>query len=308
MTTFAYPTALTAMALALAFSACTQGNGTNPITTGRDRTVTVGSLPGTQNPTANTSIERYETEGQADAVSYDSTTDTFTVDNLPFDGNDVYDRDDQVMTLNTFRVYENNNVAPHRQYKALYIEGATTRVAVIRTGDYLDYGFGGFLYARNGAVSLPTGQATYTGQYAGLRVFENRSGIQYTQADIDLDVDFDDFITDGAVEGFLTNRRIIDPTTGADLGPVEADGASLTFLTGAISEAGEVAGTVGSLRTDMGIPEDFEQGEYYAVIGDNGNEIAGVLVMTANDPDLTITTDDDVNIQETGGFYLLKNP
>lgn len=286
-----------------ALVACTGGDGTNPI---NDPSAFRGSADdvGTDGATASDSIERYEEDGQATDISYDAANDQFIVNNLAFDGTGTYDRDNVVPTLNGFRVYENTNTTERREYKALYLESTSglSRVAVVRTGSYQGYGFGGFVYARDGSVTLPTtGQATFTGDYAGERVFDGQSGLQYTQADAQLIVDFEDFDSTRAVEGTLTNREVLDQT-----GAVIDTLPTLILATGSITDAGEITGTASSQRFDTDTSEfvDFESGNYYAVIGGaDADEIVGVVVIEADDPDV-----DGVTIQETGGFITYKTP
>lgn len=293
-------------AAVLAVAACsgTSGNdGVNLVTIG---VPVEGDIDDIGDPTIGPDdpIERYEEEGQASAITFDATTDTFTVDNLAFDGAGIYDRDDEVATLNGFRVYENNNTTARRAYKSLYLESASglSRVAVVRTGDYQGFGFGGFVYARDGAVVLPTtGQAEFTGQYAGVRVFNGQGGIQYTTADAFLEVDFEDFNTTRAIEGQLTNRQVLD-TTGAVISTLP----TLIMATGEITDAGEFTGGASSVRFDFGAGEfvDFESGNYYGVIGGaDADEIVAVIVVEAADP-----LDAAITIQETGAIIAVKTP
>ncbi|KAJ56529.1 hypothetical protein ACMU_06200 [Actibacterium mucosum KCTC 23349] len=276
-------------------------DGTNLVTIGVS-----GDIDDVGDPTLGPGdpIERFEEEGQASAITYDPGTDTFTVDNLAFDGTGVYDRDDEVATLNGFRVYENNNPTERRAYKALYLESASglSRVAVVRTGSYLGFGFGGFVYARDGEVVLPTtGQATFQGDYAGLRVFSGQGGIQYTTADAELIVDFEDFVSTRAVEGTLTNRQIFD-TSGALVDTLP----TLILATGDISDAGELTGNASSQRFDAGAGAfvDFEEGNYYGIIGGaDADEIVGVIVVQGTDPD-----DATIGFQETGAFIAIETP
>ncbi|SLN26422.1 hypothetical protein PSA7680_01153 [Pseudoruegeria aquimaris] len=266
-------------------------------------------LPGTENPTADADILRYEEDGSVSTVSYNAGADTFTVDNLPFDGDGVYDRDDVVASLNGFNVYENNNLTERRAYKALHGTSASgkTSVSIIRTGSYNGYGFGGFVYTRDGRVNLPrSGQATFTGQYAGTRVFEGMGGQQYTTGDAVLEVDFSDFAATNAVEGAIINRQVFD-LNGNPVTLFENDGVTayslptLVLATGSITTAGEIVGTASSERVPAGgtTSSTFEEGNYYAVIaGDDAEEIAGVIVVTSSDPQT------GNGVQETGGFFV----
>lgn len=60
--------------------------------------------PGTPNPTPSTSIVRYEgrdggRNGFIEAPRFDASSDSFYIDNLPFDGDNTYERDDDVGSL-----------------------------------------------------------------------------------------------------------------------------------------------------------------------------------------------------------------
>ena len=132
-----------------------------------------GALPpGTASPEPDTSIFRFEARdaeagaGYATSFTYDSDADTFEIDNLGFDGDNVYARDDQVGSLGPYAVYENDSTFDDPQtgdpvlqlpHKALYGVSASgeTEFAIGRTGAYVDYGFGGFIYQRNEGVTLP---------------------------------------------------------------------------------------------------------------------------------------------------------
>lgn len=342
-------------ALAL-LGACGEGDGTNPFDRGgdttpddttEDETTTTDPidggltpLPGTTNPTPNSAIVRYEEmtdEGNGFALRpmYHASADTFSIDNLAFDGADSYTRDDQVASLGPsgaagpFAVYEgsetvtdpvNGKEIDQIQYKAIYAVSTSgaTEVAVIRTGGYVDYGFGGYVYQRNdgNSVVIPsTGQARFEGSYAGLRDFQGRSGLEYAVAKITVDVDFDDFDGDNAqdaVKGRIYERRVYD-TDGTDITQTIVDALSvqqgvaytqlpvllLDIGPNTVDANGEVAGTHGNTVVDAdGNVTDFETGNYYAVLsGSNPNEITGIFVTEHADPRF-----DNVTTRETGAF------
>ena len=136
----------------------------------------------TTNPRAGASIERVENRdevtgnGYATDISYDAESDSFLVDNLAFDGENVYIRDvgfnaspaDAPGTLpdtgvNIFRgeqvvVDDDGENVFQFSYRALYGTSTSgqTEFAIVRTGSYVEYGFGGFVYKRNGSVTLPS--------------------------------------------------------------------------------------------------------------------------------------------------------
>ena len=290
-------------------------------------------LPGTDAPTSGRAIQRYEEEdstgnGYAQSISYDANADTFSVDNLAFDANNVYARDNVVPNLggpaaSPFRVYENAAIyqddvtgAPINQFphKAIYGESATgrTRFAIVRTGAYIPYGFGGFMYQRDDGVVLPAnGQAALVGNYAGLRDFDNRGGLEYVTGDMQVDIDFRDFNKGRGVKGSVTNRQIFD-LNGANIsgGLTTALGVAnlpvLLFVVGpGVSDNnGEVTGgVVSSYLNAGGAVQVFEEGKYYAVLSGSGAdmEMTGVIVATADDPRYS-----GVTVRETGGFILYR--
>ncbi len=314
---------MTALAAVFVFTACDgnpfgviTGTGTGSGTgTGTGTTTTVGgvTLPqgtgSTDTPSAAAGITRYETSGSTEDVTYDATADTITIDNLPFDGTGVFDRDDVLPTLipTGFEIYENNNLTERRAYKAIRGESASgeTSFTVVRTGDYLGFGFGGFVYSRSGSVVLPTtGQATYTGAYGGTRVFDGIGGQQYTTGVATIEVDFEDFDATDAVEGFITSRAYYD-LSGTLLGTLP----TLILATGSISTSGEIGGSVSSSTLDgSGNVVAFESGEYYAVLsGDPADEMVGIIIVTGSDGDPAnglLAGTDTSTVQETGGFIV----
>ncbi|WP_102107559.1 hypothetical protein [Oceaniglobus roseus] len=293
-----------------------------------------GLPPGTASPTPSSTIFRKEARdangnGYAENIAYDGTTDTFLVDNLAFDGvtsgQSVYARGTAVSSLGPFAVYESATVAddvfngqPINQfaYRAIYgvSNSGNTQFAIVRTGSYVNYGFGGFIYQRDTGVTLPTtGQGSYTGQYAGLRDFDGVGGLEYTQGDAAVQVDFEDFNDGQGVTAQITNRRIFD-IAGNDVtqdvisawntaNPTNTIGALpvIRFRIGdGVADAnGELAGEAFS---NIG-GEGFEAGNFYAMMaGPNAEEITGVVVVTSTDPRFPSTP----TVRETGGFIVYR--
>ncbi|KAA9009855.1 hypothetical protein [Histidinibacterium aquaticum] len=297
--------------------------------------------PGTSEPSGDRRIVRYEPDGSLiDPVVYNSEDDTIIVNNIPFDGANVYQRGDAVSTLGGYAVYDADVEVPDfltgepidqiTPYRALVgmsrntvdrdgEEVPRTAFAIVRTGGYVEYGFGGFVYSREGGVTLPdddgeevfAGQARFTGDYAGMRVFSNRGGLEYTRGEMRLDLDFSDFDGVGAVKGSVTDRRAFD-VDGNRLatGPGEDD-LKLPNLIIDVQEGfdsnGEVSGGIRSyLTTDTDTLEEYEAGNFYAILAgdttdaDDGGEIVGVLVVESTDPRY------DTQVQETGGFILYR--
>ncbi|MFM2390040.1 MAG: hypothetical protein RLZZ437_1595 [Pseudomonadota bacterium] len=342
------------MKLALVAAIVLAGCGGNPFTIDRDDD---GDGPegvdGTPNATARGNITRVEERseangnGYAEGFVYDQAADTFSVDGLAFDGDNVYARDDVVASLGPYEVYEADATAPDSVTGALInqfvyraVQGRSTslvngqpatRFAIVRTGSYTGYGFGGFVYERSGPVTLPaSGDAYFTGRYAGLRDFNGVSGLQYAEADMEATIDFDDFndsdglVGDG-IRGRIYNRVIRDlagndvtsdflTALNADIAEVNPAAANLTSLPvitfkvgpGLISRNGEVAGDADSRYFDGNEVRDLEVGKYYAIISDtstiNAGEFVGVVVVEGDVPG----TNGSASFRETGGFILYR--
>ena len=326
------------LALLAMLSACGDGQ---PLFRGEDPTSPLP--PGTETPDSDRSISRFEEVddkggGYVEEVRYNRAQDTFFVDNLAFDGDNVYTRDEQVPLLSDagptqYRVFEGDEIVrdesdgdPVQQfeYRAIYGESRNrdaegnpaTSFAIVRTGAYRDYGFGGFVYDRNGGVDLPTeGQATYAGDYAGIRTFEGRTGLEYTTGEATVAVDFRDFNEGEGVQGQITDRRAFDTNgneiqTGEGPGQLALPDLSFDVGPGTLTEAGELSNGIRSYTTDEnGALEDYEEGTYYAIVaGPNAREIVGIIVIESEDPRYGTDEDDlpKVTAQETGGFIVYR--
>jgi len=292
------------------------------------------SLPGTVNPSATDAIVRREArsdgssgDGYAESVSYDSATDTFSVDNLAFDGTTGYtavrNEDGTRFGLGPFSVFESQATAidgltlvtvNQLNHRALYAIGpdGDTSIAIVRTGAYINYGFGGFIYQRDGDVSLPTsGQALYRNSdpsvpnYAGLRDFDSRSGLEYVTGEIEVAIDFDDFNDGAAVRGNVLNRRVYN-LAGDEITQdiLDAYGSGITAIPTLTFEIGAgVLDTNGELKgTVFGQEPSSETGDYYAILsGTDARTITGVIVVTSLDP-----REDFGTVRETGGFFAVR--
>ncbi|SLN48080.1 hypothetical protein [Roseisalinus antarcticus] len=299
--------------------------------------------PGTPEPQVDEGIVRYETVDAngggriTSPVSYNALDDTFSVDNLAFDGENIYQRGTAVSQMGGYAVYDaevavsdsltGNRVGQIIPYRAILgvstnttEDSSGTRVprssfAIVRTGGYVDYGFGGFVYEREGGVVLPdTGQATFSGGYGGIRVFQDRGGLEFTRGDMIIDVDFDDFNSNDGVKGRIINREAFTAagnsiTTGTGDGQLQLPNVTFVVTEGAgggIDDNGEIVGQVASTAVIDGEAQEYETGTYYAVVsGDltdpaDGGEIVGVIVMESTDPRF------DVSAQETGGFIVYR--
>lgn len=272
---------------------------------------------------------------------------TFVVNNLAFDGENAYQRSGTLPTIGDayrpFEVYEGvesvtdseGNEINQFLYRAVYGLSATgtTNFAIVRTGSYVNYGFGGFVYERKGKVTLPTtGQAGYSGSYAGLRDFAGAGGLEYVSGTMTMAVDFRDFDDGNGIQGQVRDRTIYD-INGADItgqvidalnekldlepDPVTGETVDvaldalpvLVFSVGpgVLKPSGEVDGNIASNYVKGGALESFEVGKFYALMADsaagNANEVVGIIRVEAEDPRY-----DGVTVRETGGFVLYHIP
>ncbi len=297
-------------------------------------------LPGTEAPAPNRSITRYEAReeetgnGYAENITFDPATDTFSVDNLGFDGANLYERGAPVASLGPYRVYEASDIVndpltgrpiPQFQHRLIAGTGTHTEFAIVRTGAYAGYGFGGFVMRRDGGVVLPTtGQAGYSGAYAGLQDFQGAGGLRYTTGDAFVAIDFEDFNDGDAVQGRIFNRQIFDMNgnniTAAVIGQINAEFSpepgdptiselpTILFRVGpgVIDVNGEIRGFLDSslvdYRGDGAAVIEYEAGEYYAIVaGPNSEEVVGIIVVESDYPGI-----DNLTVRETGGFILVR--
>ncbi|MAM00340.1 MAG: hypothetical protein CL583_18020 [Alteromonadaceae bacterium] len=310
-----------------------------------------GVPPGTASPSPETRIFRKEPtsaqggqagDGLATNISYDGTSDTFTVEGLAFDGGNTYQRGNAVSSLNNgaFAVYEAEtqfpdsvNAQPINQFKHRAIYGISkntdqegnpqTQFAIVRTGAYVGYGFGGFVYQRDNSVDLPSsGQAVFNGSAAGLRDFDGQGDLEYSTANVQIAIDFEDFnSTTGArgdgVRGVFSNRRVYN-IDGDDItaqvvkrindnnsaGLQSIPDARFVVGPGVLDENGDLVGEIDSRYVDNNdVVQEYETGKYYALMsGDDPDEIVGVVVLE-NSAEF-----ENVTVRDTSGFIVYRDP
>jgi len=306
-----------------------------------------GIPPGTSTPSPENALFRKEAEGDEDSdqrgngtatgITYNSADDTFTVDNIAFDGDSPYVRGVAVSSITTnsdgngeFAVYEAPSVAvdpvngeniDQFEYRAVYgvsrnrilnEDGTasttpTTQFAIVRTGEYIDYGFGGFIYQRDNSVTLPeTLQARFEGKSGGLMDSNVAGELYYTSADVVVTIDYDDFndgedIRGDGVNGRIFNRTVLD-LQGNDVTSDIAALSDQTSLPTVVFEVGpDVLDDNGDLVIDIQSQingEVFEEGKFYAIVaGDDPDEIVGVFVL-----------ENDLGYRDTSGFIVYRDP
>ena len=147
-------------------------------------------------------------------------------------------------------------------------------------------------------------------------------GLDYTTADIQIAIDFNDFNdTTGtrgdAVRGVVYNREVYDingnQITSTILSRINDDAdTNLTAIPeaqfyvgpGVLDDNGEIIGEMFSSYVDSsGQVQSYEEGNYYAIIsGDDAEEIVGVFVLESSlDPIAT-------TVRDTSGFIVYREP
>jgi len=303
---------------------------------GEGGAIIVGELPpGSDDPSVSSSIFRFEEPaddggGLVTDVEYDAANDVLNIDNIAFDGDNDYDRDGNVPSLAGYPVYSSEIATPDfltgnavRQtipvYHAIFGNSLNqdeqgnirTTFTIVRSGGFFDFGFGGFVYQRQGGVVLPvqaTGQAIFTGNYAGLRIYNNAPDLEYISGDMSLAIDFEDFNANNGVRGRVFNRQRFDES-GVYMDDLVDVNWTIRQGTDSVTEDGEVLSNVFTTELDplTGAFLTNLEGDFTGIIaGDtldinDGGEIVGVIEMEGDD-----LTRDGVTIKETGGGILYR--
>lgn len=320
----------------LALAAC----GGNPLNNDKNPGDTNPPPPPTNTDTAAASISKTEAKsadgsGYATNITYNSANDTLTVQNLAFTGDKTFTKDSTLSATGPYEVFDGPNSYADDitgtsinqfAYRAIYAKSASgaTQFAIVRTGAYTTYGFGGFLYQRNGGVTLPTsGQANYAGSYEGLMDFNGSGGLALTTGTAAMQIDFSGFNSTAtgaaaaAINGTLSNRHVYDMNgndlTNSLIAALNSKySASLTALPtalfnvgpGVLNSAGVATGALTSnVVGNTGTVNIYESGTYYVLLaGPNASEAVGVVVMTSTDP-----SNSSITQRETSGFLLMRH-
>ena len=316
-------------------------------------------LEGTENPSSTSDIYRYGSalDGVDDQQdSQNGYVSSVTVNGneievccLAFDGNpasdgtSVYTRDDVVASLNGYDVYEAEistpdfltsdaiaQIAPTRAIVGVSSNTVggqpQTRFAIVRTGGYVGHGFGGFVYEREGGVVLPTngGEARFEGNYAGMRTYIGGGGLNYTQADLAIVIDFGGFGNNTqTVRSEFGNYQVFDLNGNlVQTGFIDTDSYDLWIpitTTDALDDNGEMQASINGSVTylnDVGELQAISgSGMIYGVLaGDltdgSGGELVGVLAIdwgSVYGDDLTQPGTRTIGVSETGGFILSRS-
>lgn len=288
------------------------GTGTQPLTLEAEQVEETTEAAGSPNIYGS----EINSELTLNDLDYDPATDELVLNNLPFDGDNIYARNAAVSASvgSAFGVYE--NVGGNSNYYAVFRRAGSgySQVGTVGTDRYLSFGFGGVAAQRlDGSGALPAANTQYlfTGEYAAVRTIidpTTGSQVQYVAGTAQIDVDIADFDTTGAVEGVIVNRRFFD-NNGVQLTALDtADFISLA--TGEINfdnwTIASSTATAVSLTTGQSGASGTWQGLF---AGPNGEEVAGIVVVSGSGPvGIDPATGDfiEVQVRETGGFIATR--
>ncbi len=227
-------------------------------------------------------------------IAYDATSDTLTINNIPFDDpENKYKRIQTEAFNNGFAAYESDPAAGTNevQYFAVFrrSDSGNSQVAAAGTASYIDFGYGGAGAQRRGPnPTLPsTGIYSYNGEYAAVRTtLDTATGnqVEFVTGDTTMRVDYDDFDDTGTVGGTIQNRSLYD-TTGTQIGTLDG------FITLQDSTIDFENQTINVANASEITTTGTRGGNWKGVFaGPNGEEIAGVLFVEGGD------------VREVGGF------
>ncbi|WP_444454654.1 hypothetical protein ACTTAI_04720 [Rhodobacter capsulatus] len=226
----------------------------------------------------------------ANSFTYDAEKDEIHVNNLPFDLDGTYAKIDG-LTIGGQQVYK--NVKGARNYYALYVQGANTETAasVVATDDYINYGPSGTMFRGTGKVDLPTdAEATYSGSYQGIRIYEAGGQHGFSTGDIEMVVDFEDMDDVGAISTTISNRVAYDEN-GVAIGNLPGLVTTDTHHENGIIQETAIQEGYGSSATGA-------TGTLSGIFSNGGDQIAGVLVLEGKD------ALSSANVRETGAFVI----
>lgn len=243
-----------------------------------------------------------------DSMVYDPETDEIVVNNIPFDGATAENgqaRYARAGALGTSSFARYENVAGQMAYFAVFrrSDSGAVEAGAFGTSSYIDFGIGGAGARRSTeTVNLPsTGEYTFTGEYAAVRVYENAVGApslpHYVTGDVTIALDFGDFDATGAIVGVIDNRTLYD-NDGSEIGPMD------DFVSLAMSEidleTGKITDGVAK-GVSLATTEELTSGQWSAILGgDGGTEIAGILVLEGDATDPPADGSDPFQVRETG--------
>lgn len=145
-------------------------------------------------------------------VDYDSENNELVINNLPFDG--PSGRYDQFGTVGAAGAYESRQTDTTGRVKhyAVFLQSDHIDAAAAAGANWVNFGYGGANITRDSFTSPIDGEYVYFGDYAGVRTFSDRSGLELVSGDVTILLDVNDFDPvdgiQGAIVGTISGRDI----------------------------------------------------------------------------------------------------
>lgn len=237
-----------------------------------------------------TCANSYDCTGDVVAVSYDADDDILSITGTPFDETELAGTYVRAGTdVNGIPTYINDDPDRFNDYIAYLAEsaGGEIQVGAIGIEGYQDFGYSGtYLLLTDSATNLPSeGLVEFTGNAAGVLVYEGAGALDTSLGFVTLEVDF----TDNRLKGFVTGRN-----STSTIGTLPT---SLVFNDTDIQN-GEFSGTVNSYNG----AEVLEEGTYSGAFAGDGSVVGGTYEATYDD------FAGDITSRDTGVFIATETP
>jgi len=146
------------------------------------------------------------------SVEYDSENDELIINNLPFDGpSGRYDRFGNVGAAGAYESRQTQYTGRVKHY-AVFLRSEHIEAAAAAGADWVEFGYGGANITRDSFSAPIDGEYVYFGDYAGVRTFSDRSGLELVSGDVSILLDVNDFDPvdgiQGAIVGTIYNCSI----------------------------------------------------------------------------------------------------
>ncbi|SLN39394.1 hypothetical protein ROG8370_01631 [Roseovarius gaetbuli] len=207
------------------------------------------------------------------SVTFDPLNNQLVINNLPFDGPDqIYSN---IGSRNTAEFFASRKTPTtgRIQHYAVFVKRDDLEATAAAGAEWGDFGFGGANIKRD-SFNLPAnGEYVYTGVYAGVRTFNDRTGLHLVTGNAELLLDINDLDPaaglQGNIVGSVTNRTRTLPSGTALTGLPNLTLNSVTFNTVTGAFEGGTANTfdsAGDIR-DSGTYEGLIAGAIGEEIG-----------------------------------------
>jgi len=212
------------------------------------------------------------------SVTFDEVNNQLIINNLPFDGPEqIYDN---IGSRNEAEFFASRKTPTtgRIQHYAVFVKRDDLEATAAAGAEWGDFGFGGANIKRD-SFNLPAnGEYVYTGVYAGVRTFDDRTGLHLVTGDAELLLDINDLDPaaglQGNIVGSVSNRTRTLPDGTALAGLPNLILNSVTFNT----ETGVFEGGTANTFTPDGNIRD--NGSYEGLIaGVNGEEIGALTLI-----------------------------